>query len=325
MSSHKLVILSGNANPELAKEIAQNLNTTCGNALVSKFANSETHVVINESVRDVDLYIVQPTCNPSVNDYLMELLVMVDGAKRASTHRITAVVPFFGYARQSKKDKSRAPITCKLVANMMEVSGIDRVITIDLHSSQIQGFFNIPVENVYSEPLFVKYIKKKIKPQGEIVIVSPGVGGVKRAKAISDKLESEIAIIHRANKEFLLSSSSSFSFDIETMLVGDVNNKIAIIIDDIADTCTTLRLASNALKKKGATKIYALVTHGVFSNQAIEIINDSPITELVITDSIPNNHNIAKSPKLKIIPIASVLAETIRRTHHGESVTSISK
>jgi len=250
---------------------------------------------------------------------------MVDGAKRASTHRITAVVPFFGYARQSKKDKSRAPITCKLVANMMEVSGIDRVITIDLHSSQIQGFFNIPVENVYSEPLFVKYIKKKIKPQGEIVIVSPGVGGVKRAKAISDKLESEIAIIHRANKEFLLSSSSSFSFDIETMLVGDVNNKIAIIIDDIADTCTTLRLASNALKKKGATKIYALVTHGVFSNQAIEIINDSPITELVITDSIPNNHNIAKSPKLKIIPIASVLAETIRRTHHGESVTSISK
>ncbi|EGC28684.1 hypothetical protein DICPUDRAFT_159856 [Dictyostelium purpureum] len=320
-NSHKLVILHGNSHPELAKEIAHCLNTTCGDALVSKFANSETQVIINESVRDVDLYIVQPTCNPSVNDYLMELLVMVDGAKRASSHRVTAVVPFFGYARQSKKDKSRAPITCKLVANMMEAAGIDRVITIDLHSSQIQGFFNIPVENVYSEPLFVKYIKKKIKD--DFVIISPGVGGVRRAKAISDKLSSELAIIHRPNKEMSLSLSASFSFDIETVLVGDVTNKVAIIIDDIADTCTTLRLAANALIKKGATKVYALVTHGVFSNNAIDIINESPITELVITDSIPNDHNKAKCPKLKIISVASVLAETMRRAHHGESISNI--
>ncbi|KAM9971623.1 hypothetical protein ACTFIW_011605 [Dictyostelium discoideum] len=329
MSNNRLVILHGNAHPILSKEIASCLNTEVGNALVSKFANSETQVIINESVRDVDLYIVQPTCNPSVNDYLMELLVMVDGAKRASAHRITAVVPFFGYARQSKKDKSRAPITCKLVANMMEAAGIDRVITMDLHSSQIQGFFNIPVENVYTEPLFVKYIKKKKKTEflnQEFVIVSPGVGGVKRAKAISDKLESELAIIHRANKEMSLSLSSSFSFDIEeTVLVGDVTGKIAIIIDDIADTCKTLKLASKALIKKGAIKVYALVTHGVFSNNAIDIINDSSITELVITDSIPNEHNKEKCPKLKIISIASVLSETMRRCHHGESVTSISK
>eukprot|EP01132_Coremiostelium_polycephalum_P005271 gene5271-6563_t len=329
---NRLVILSGNAHPKLAKDISEILNTNVGDALVSKFANSETQVLINESVRSVDLYIVQPTCNPSVNDYLMELLVMVDGAKRASAHRVTAVVPFFGYARQSKKDKSRAPITCKLVANMMETSGIDRVITIDLHSSQIQGFFNIPVENVYSEPLFVKYIKKKI--EGDYIIVSPGVGGVKRAKLISDKLDSELAIIHRVKNQLLLSSSTSLltigsdsqsSNSDETLVVGDVSGKIAIIIDDIADTCKTLKLASNALIRKGATKVYALVTHGVFSNNAIDIINDSPICELVITDSIPNHHNVEKCPKLKIISIASVLAETIRRTHHGESVTSISK
>eukprot|EP01133_Synstelium_polycarpum_P007211 gene7211-8375_t len=316
LNHNKVVILHGNAHPMLASDIAGQLNTIVGNVLVSKFANSETQVIINESVRDVDLYIVQPTCNPCVNDYLMELLVMVDGAKRASAHRITAVVPFFGYARQSKKDRSRSPITCKLVANMMEISGIDRVITVDLHSSQIQGFFNIPVENVYSEHLFVKYIKKKIEMEGDIVIVAPGVGGVKRAKTISDKLNADLAIIHKAN----IASSDS-----ETMLVGDVNGKIAIVIDDIADTCTTLNSASVTLMRRGAVKIFALVTHGVFSNNAIDIINECAISQLVITDSIPNQHNLAKCPKLKIVSIASILAETIRRTNHGESVTSIQR
>ncbi|EGG22551.1 phosphoribosyl pyrophosphate synthetase [Cavenderia fasciculata] len=305
MTLHPLVILSGNAHPQLAKEISQQLNTKLGSV--------ETHVVINESVRDVDLYIIQPTCNPCVNDYLMELLVMVDGAKRASAHRITAVISFFGYARQSKKDKSRSPITCKLVANMIEMSGITRVITLDLHSSQIQGFFNIPVENVCSDQLFVKYIRKRIKPldQGDMVIVSPGVGGVKRGKIIADKIETDLAIIHKA---------SIASSDSETILVGDVQGKIAIIIDDIADTCSTLNSAAVTLMRRGAKKIYALVTHGVFSNNAIDIINECAISELIITDSIPNTHNQEKCPKLKIISIASMMAETIRRTHHGESL-----
>ncbi|EFA79060.1 phosphoribosyl pyrophosphate synthetase [Heterostelium album PN500] len=302
---NKLVILSGNAHPTLANDIASELNIKVGNVLVSKFANSETQVLINESVRD-------PTCNPCVNDYLMELLVMVDGAKRASAHRITAVVPFFGYARQSKKDKSRAPITCKLVANMMEVSGIDRVITIDLHSSQIQGFFNIPVENVYSDHLFTKYIKKRIIPtHSDYIIVAPGVGGVKRAKKIADELKADLAIIHKAN----IASSDS-----ETMLVGDVKDKVAIIIDDIADTCSTLNSATVTLMRRGATKIFACVTHGVFSNNAIDIINEGSLSQLVITDSVPNSHNLAKCPKLKIVSISSVLAETIRRVHNGESI-----
>ncbi|GAM24134.1 hypothetical protein SAMD00019534_073090 [Acytostelium subglobosum LB1] len=314
--NRKLVILAGNAHPILAEEIASHLDQNVGKALVAKFANSETQVIINESVRDVDLYIIQPTCNPCVNDYLMELLVLVDGAKRASAHRVTAVVPFFGYSRQSKKDKSRAPITCKLVANMMEMSGIDRVITIDLHSSQIQGFFNIPVENVYTEHLFTKYIKNHIEHLGPFVIVAPGVGGVKRAKTISDRLEADIAIIHKAN----INSSDS-----ETVLVGEVQDKVAIIIDDIADTCTTLNSAAVTLIRRGATKVFALVTHGVFSNNAIDIINECPISELVITDSIPNQHNKFKCPKLKIISIASVMAETIRRVHNGESVTHVSR
>ncbi|KYQ90161.1 phosphoribosyl pyrophosphate synthetase [Tieghemostelium lacteum] len=328
-SSRKIVILSGNAHPELAKNIATWLNLSVGNCTVSKFANSETKVLINDSVRDVDLYIVQPTCNPSVNDHLMELLVMVDGAVRASAYRITAVVPFFGYARQSKKDKTRSPITCKLVANMMECAGINRVITIDLHSSQIQGFFNMPVENVYSEPYFLKYIKEHIEEKGKsdsVIIVAPGVGGVKRAKYISDKLGVKLAIVHRANKDLLLSQSFGNLLDrtdIETFIVGDVSAKIAVIIDDIADTCKTLKLASKALISKGALKVYAMVTHGIFSNNAIDIINESPITELVITDSIPNQSNQDKCPKLKVISMAPVLAETIRRAHYGESLISI--
>jgi len=307
----RIKVLAGNAHLELANEICKYLGIALGKADVGKFSNGETSVMISESIRDMDVFIIQPTCNPSPNDNLMELLVMADAIKRASAKRITAVIPCFGYARQDKKDKSRAPITGKLVANLIEVSGIDRVITIDLHASQIQGFFNIPVDNLYAEPLIVKYIRKNIP--GEKVIVSPDAGGVKRAKLISDKLDAELAIIHKERKK---------ANEVAGMiLVGDVKDKVALIVDDMADTCGTLQTAASLLMSKGAHSVYALVTHGVLSGSAINRIDNSDIKELVITNSIPNKHDI--SDKLKIINVAPMLAEAIRRTHHGESISSL--
>jgi len=309
----RIKVLAGNAHRELAHEICKYLGLTLGKADVGKFSNGETSVMISESIRDMDVFIIQPTCNPNPNDNLMELLVMADAIKRASAKRITAVIPCFGYARQDKKDKSRAPITGKLVANLIEVSGIDRVITIDLHASQIQGFFNIPVDNLYAEPLIIKYIRKNIS--GEKVIVSPDAGGVKRAKLISDKLDAELAIIHKERKK---------ANEVAGMiLVGDVKDKIALIVDDMADTCGTLQTASSLLISKGAKAVYALVTHGVLSGNAIERIENSDLKELVITNSIPNKENQEKTEKLKIVNVASMLAEAIRRTHHGESISSL--
>lgn len=309
----RIKVLAGNAHPELAHEICKSLGIHLGKADVGQFSNGETSVVVSESIRDMDVFIIQPTCNPNPNDNLMELLVMADAIKRASAKRITAVIPCFGYARQDKKDKSRAPITGKLVANLIEVSGIDRVITMDLHASQIQGFFNIPVDNLYAEPLIVKYIRKNIP--GDKVIVSPDAGGVKRAKLISDKLDSELAIIHKERKKANEVSGM--------ILVGDVAGKVALIVDDIADTCGTIQTAAKLLMDKGAKAVYALVTHGVLSGPAIERINNSELKELVITNSIPNSDNAAKCDKLKVIPLANLLAEAIRRTHHGESISSL--
>lgn len=267
-------------------------------------------VEIEESARDCDVFIIQPTCNPNVNDNLMELLIMVDAMKRASAKRITAVVPCFAYARQDKKDKSRAPITGKLVANLIEVSGLDRLITLDLHASQIQGFFDIPVDNLFAEPLIVKYIKKI---PGEKVIVSPDAGGVKRAKAVSDKLDLDLAIIHKERKK---------ANEVAGMtLVGDVTGKVCILVDDMADTCGTLKLAAQTLIDNGATEVYATVSHGVLSGKAVEIIESSHLKEVVVTNSIPQGDNLLKTNKLKVIDIAPMLAEAIRRTHNGESIS----
>ncbi|KAK5581011.1 hypothetical protein ACTFIW_007146 [Dictyostelium discoideum] len=309
----RIKILTGNAHRELASEISDDLNLALGKAHVGKFSNGETSVMISESIRDMDVYIIQPTCNPNVNDNLMELLIMADAIRRASAHRITAVIPCFGYARQDKKDKSRAPITGKLVANLIETAGIDRVITMDLHASQIQGFFNIPVDNLYAEPQIIKYIRKNIP--GEKVIVSPDAGGVKRAKSISDKLDADLAIIHKERKKANEVSGM--------ILVGDVKDKVALIVDDMADTCGTLVSACEMLISKGATKVYALVTHGVLSGDAIQKLNESSLTELVITNTIPHAEKAAKCPKIKTINIAHTLSEAIRRTHHGESISSL--
>jgi len=281
-----------------------------GKAQVGKFANGETSLQLQESCRDCDTFIIQPTCNPNVNDNLMELLIMADAMRRASAKRITAVIPCFGYARQDKKDKSRAPITGKLVANLIEVAGIDRVITMDLHASQIQGFFDIPVDNLFAEPLIAKYIKRI---PGEKVIVSPDAGGVKRAKAISDHLGVPLVIIHKEREK---------ANEVAGMiLVGNVKGKVCVLVDDMADTCGTLQLAAGTLMEQEAQAIYACVSHGVLSGPALQRIMESKITELVVTNSIPQKDNVRACPKIKVIDIAPMMAEAIRRTHNGESIS----
>jgi len=310
---NELKLFTGNANPELAESIAFVLGIQVGKATVGKFSNGETNVSIEESVRDCDAFILQPTCNPNPNDNLMELLIMTDAMKRASARRITAVIPCFGYARQDKKDKSRAPITGKLVANLIETAGVDRVITIDLHASQIQGFFDIPVDNLFAEPLIVRYIKRIPCEENQIVIVSPDAGGVKRAKGIADLLGLDLAIIHKERTKIN---------EVENMiLVGDVKDKICVLVDDMADTCGTLQLAAVTLVEKGAKEIYACVSHGVLSGKALERINNSPIKTLVVTNSIPQSKNIGLCDKLFVIDISPMLAEAIRRTHNGESIS----
>jgi len=312
--SLELKVFSGNANVGLAKRIAKILGVDLGHAKVGKFSNGETSVEIEESTRECDVFIIQPTCNPSVNDNLMELLIMTDAMCRASAQRITAVVPCFGYARQDKKDKARAPITGKLVANLMQTAGIHRVITVDLHASQIQGFFDIPVDNLFGEPLLVKYIKQI---PGDKVIVSPDAGGVKRAKTIADHLDCPLVIIHKERK--LANEVAGM------VLVGQVKGLVCVLVDDMADTCGTLQLAAKTLMVHGATAVYACVSHGVLSGPALERINNSEITELVVTNSIPQEENMKKCSKLKVIDIAPMLAEAIRRTHNGESISVLFK
>jgi len=292
-------LFAGNSNPELAQNIAKYIGHSLGDCEVGKFSNGETSVTIKESTRERDVFIIQSTSNPNVNDNLMELLIMIDAVKRASARRITAVIPCFGYARQDKKDKSRAPISAKLVANLIETAGADRVITMDLHASQIQGFFDIP---------------KNITRDGEdLVVVSPDAGGVKRAKSISDKLEVDLAIIHKERKK---------ANEVESMtLVGDVKGKVSVLIDDMADTCGTMTLAAKTLKEQGAVRIYALCTHGVLSGKAIQRVMESPIEELVVTNSIRPSEETCKCPKIKFIDVSSMFAEAIRRTHHGESIS----
>jgi len=307
----ELKLFTGNANPELAESIAAVLGIQVGKATVGKFSNGETSVWIEESVRDCDAFILQPTCNPNVNDNLMELLIMCDAMKRASARRITAVIPCFGYARQDKKDKSRAPITGKLIANLIETAGVDRIITLDLHASQIQGFFDIPVDNLFAEPLIVRYIKRQII--GDIVIVSPDAGGVKRAKGIADLLGLDLAIIHKERKKIN---------EVEGMiLVGNVQDKVCVLVDDMADTCGTMALAAITLMENGAREIYACVSHGVLSGKALERIINSPIKTIVVTNSIPQSKNLSLCDKLHVIDISPMLAEAIRRTHNGESIS----
>lgn len=307
----KLTIFSGNANVKLAQDICKYLNTKLGDILVTKFSEGEIRVKVNENARGKDVFIIQPTCPPS-NDNLMELLIMIDALKRASSARITAVMPYYGYARQDRKDQPRVPITAKLVANLLTSAGADRILTIDLHAGQIQGFFDIPMDHLFAINVFVDYFAKlKLK---NVVLVSPDVGGIKMARAYAKRMSAQLAIVDKRR----ISPDQ-----IEVMnILGNVSGSDCIIVDDLIATGGSLVEAANALKNAGAKNIYAAIVHGVLSGDATKRIEKSVIKELMITDTIPLPKE-KKTPKIKVLSVAELLGEAIRRIHKEESVSCL--
>lgn len=309
----KIRVFTGNSNPALAQKICESLKVPLGNARVRTFSDGEIMVEIGENVRGRDVYIIQSTCAPT-NNNLMELLIMTDALKRASAATITAVVPYYGYARQDRKAAPRTPITAKLVADLTTTAGVDRVVTVDLHAGQIQGFFNIPVDNLYAAPVILDYLKTRFKGD-EVVMVTPDAGGTERARAFAKRLECTLAVIDKRRTGPNVA---------EVMhLIGDVRDKIAIILDDMIDTAGTLTQAARALKENGAKAIYACATHGVLSGPAIERINSSDIEEVVLTDTIPLGDKADQTSKVHTLSVANLLAEAIRRIHEDESVSSL--
>ncbi|MDY0384681.1 ribose-phosphate pyrophosphokinase [Trichlorobacter sp.] len=309
----KIRVFTGNSNPALAQKICEGLGVPLGNARVKTFSDGEVMVEIGENVRGRDVYVVQSTCAPT-NNNLMELLVMTDALKRASAATITAVIPYYGYARQDRKAAPRTPISAKLVADLVTTAGVDRVVTIDLHAAQIQGFFNIPVDNLYAAPVILNHLKERFAGQ-DLVMVTPDAGGTERARAFAKRLECPMALIDKRR------TSPNVA---EVMhLIGDVSGKIAIILDDMIDTAGTLTQAAGALKQNGAAAIYAAATHGVLSGPAIDRINGSVIEEVLLTDTIPLGDQAERTSKIKVVSVAALLAEAIRRIHDDESVSSL--
>ena len=307
------VIFSGNANPQLAKDIATHLGIELGQAHVGKFSDGEVTVEIKQNVRARDVFVVQPTCTP-VNEHLMELCLMVDALKRASARRITAVIPYFGYARQDRRPRStRVPISAKVVANLLQTVGVERLLTMDLHADQIQGFFDIPVDNIYASPVLLSDLKSKRYPN--LVVVSPDVGGVVRARALAKQLGCDLAIIDKRRPAANVS---------EVMhVIGEIDGRNCVIMDDMIDTAGTLVKAAEVLKERGARSVYAYCTHPVFSGPAIERIRTSKIDEVVIADTIPLNDAAKACSNIRQLSVAFLFAETIRRISDGESVTSL--
>lgn len=309
----KVCLLAGNANPELAQSISRHLDTPLAKAKVQRFSDGETFCEINENVRGVDAFIIQPTCSP-VNDTLMELLIMADTLRRASADKITAVLPYYGYARQDRKVAPRTPITSKLVADLIQAAGVTRVLSVDLHAGQIQGFFNIPVDHLHAMPVMLEdYLKKNF--DSSAVFVSPDAGGVERTRAYSKRLDASLAIIDKRRERANVSEVMN--------LIGEVKGKDCIIIDDMIDTAGTLTNAAKALQEKGARKIVACASHGVLSGPAIERIAASPLSEVVVTDSIPLSEAARGCPKIKQVSIAPLLGEAIKRIHSSDSVSSL--
>ena len=306
-------LFSGNANPELSERIASDLGSTIGQASVSKFSDGEINVDIRENVRGRDVFLIQPTCAPT-NDHLMELLIMVDACKRASAGRITAVVPYYGYSRQDRKAAPRVPISAKLVADLLTVAGVERVLTMELHAGQIQGFFNIPVDNLYSSSHLCNNISRQI-PYDNAVIVSPDAGGVERARAVAKRLDAGLAIIDKRR------SGPNVA---EVMhLIGDVEGKTAILVDDMIDTAGTLTKAARAVIDKGAKDVYAVATHPVLSGPAVERIVDSPLKKVVVTDTIPLSEASKASGAFHVVSVSPLFAEAIRAIHHHDSVSRL--
>ncbi len=310
----KLMVFTGNANVDLARKVADTLNIPLGDATVGKFSDGEVMVEINENVRGRDVFIIQPTCQPT-NDNLMELVVMADALRRASAGRITAVIPYYGYARQDRRPRSsRVPISAKVVADILTGVGINRVLTVDLHADQIQGFFHIPVDNAYATPVMLDDIERK--QLDDFVVVSPDVGGVVRARAFAKRLnDADLAIIDKRRPQANVAQVMH--------IIGDVEGKTCILIDDIVDTAGTLCKAANALKEQGATRVLAYITHPVLSGPAIENIENSVLDELVVTDTIPLSDSAKKCAKIRQLTLAGLLAESIRRVCNEESISAM--
>ncbi|MFT4608683.1 MAG: ribose-phosphate pyrophosphokinase [Urechidicola sp.] len=314
VNTDDLMVFTGNANPELSRAVARYLDIPLGLASVGTFSDGETAVEIGENVRGRDVFIIQPTCMPT-NDNLMELLVMIDALKRSSADRVTAVIPYFGYARQDRRVRSqRVPITAKVVANMLSSVGVDRVLTVDLHADQIQGFFGCLVDNVYASPILMGDIWKQKHP--DMIVVSPDVGGVVRARAVAKQLDdADLAIIDKRRPQPNQAKVMN--------IIGEVNGKTCIIVDDMVDTAGTLCQAGAALKERGAKGVYAYCTHPVLSGKAIENVENSVLDALVVTDTIPLSAAAAQCKKIRQVSVAEMLAETIRRIHFEESVSSL--
>ena len=317
MSSHAfnygdLKIFSGRAHPALAREICAYLGISLGELTLYNFSDGEDYCQIDENVRGADVFVVQPTCSP-VNDHMMELLILLDAFRRSSASRITAVLPYFGYARQDKKDKPRVPIAAKLMADLLTASGADRILTMDLHAAQIQGFFNIPVDHLFAAPVLLDAIRK-IDTE-ELIIVSPDVGGLTRARAIAKRLDASLAVIDKRrtgkNETEILN------------VVGDVDGKDVLILDDIVDTAGTLVQAEAALRRQGARRTYAAAVHGVLSGPALERIEASGLQSLLVTNTIPVEAAMARCPRIKALSVAPLLGEAIQRIHDGASVSSL--
>jgi ribose-phosphate pyrophosphokinase len=309
-----LSIFSGNANRELVEAICRHVEVRPGAAEVSTFSDGEIFVEIRENVRGINCFVVQPTCSP-VNNNLMELLIMIDALKRASAGSIVAIIPYFGYARQDRKVKPRTPISSKLVADLITAAGTDRVVSIDLHAGQIQGFFNIPVDHLYAMPVMIDYLRQRGLCGRDSIVISPDAGGVERARAYSKRLESTLAIIDKRRPAPNIS---------EVMhIIGDVRGKDAIIIDDIIDTAGTITAAANAVMEQGARSVIACATHGVLSGPAIRRLEDSALSEVVITDTIPASAATRACAKIKVLSVARLLGEAIKRIHHGDSISNL--
>ena len=313
MAYDSLMVFTGNANPKLAAEVVKRLNISLGRASVGRFSDGEISVEVHEHVRGNDVFILQSTCAPA-NENLMELLILVDALRRASAGRITAAIPYFGYSRQDRRVRSaRVPIAAKLVADLLTAAGVHRVLTMDLHAEQIQGFFSIPVDNIYSLPIMLADVWKK--DFDNLMVVSPDVGGVMRARALAKRLECDLAIIDKRRPKANVSEVMN--------IIGEVEGRTCVLMDDIVDTAGTLCKAADALKKHGAKKVVAYCVHPVLSGPAVSRINDSALDELIVTDTIPLTEEAQKSPFIRQLSVADVLAETIRRISNEDSVSSL--
>ena len=308
----KIKIFAGNSNINLAVDICKFLGVSLGKSEVKSFSDGEVCVEINDSVRGIDVYVIQSTCSP-VNKHLMELLIMLDALKRASAYAITAVIPYYGYARQDRKVAPRTPITAKLVADLIAAAGASRVLCMDLHAGQIQGFFDIPVDNLYATPILLEHIQKNYREN--TVIVSPDAGGVERARAFAKRLNTSFAIIDKRRPAPNVSEIMN--------VIGDIQGKACILLDDMIDTAGTITLAADALIKQGAKDVYACCTHPVLSGPAIERLRKSPLKEVIVTNTIPLNDEARGLNKIKSLTVAPLLGEAIKRIHYGESVSSL--